>query len=202
LNSANPVCKRPQLPSFWSKSLRGGTDRSEDRKSAVPPPGPPLHHHCFDVPKAGAVSFPRLPWRVPRRKEQKPACATPCGRWKLHKPSSPLTVFTAPSSCPLVANVKIRSAPDRSCLCEVSLPGNRSTGLLDLLSSSKPSIRYPPFPVETPGRGEDGQLGRKRTAGEEALATDRFQYATSKDVCSCSARRPIRARFIMEDELR
>jgi hypothetical protein len=76
--------------------------------------------------------------------------------------------FTAPSSCPVATNVKIGSSPDRSCLCKFSLPGNISIRLLDLLSRNKPSIG---------------------TSSEKVLATDRFQYATSKDARFCSARR-------------
>jgi hypothetical protein len=39
LSSANPVCRRRNRGFLWPKSKRGGTDRPEDRKSTVPPPG-------------------------------------------------------------------------------------------------------------------------------------------------------------------
>jgi hypothetical protein len=179
LNSANPASSRNRRPSGRDHCGEERTDRRTENRPSLPR-GPPLHHHyCFDDRKGGAVSFRR----PPRRRAQKPfrAYATPCGRWKLLNPSLPLTVFTTPSSCPLATNLKLRSSPTCSCpadsaCLEIGRPVSSTCS-----QSSKPSIS---------------------TGGEKAPATDRFQYATSKDACFCSARRADERGSFMEDELR
>jgi hypothetical protein len=70
--------------------------------------------------------------------------------------------------------------PDRSCACKCRFSGSESTGLLDLASSGRPSTD---------------------TGCEKALACAPFQCATNQGWFPPSCE-PMRARLLMEDELR
>ena len=148
LSSANRVCKWPESPFSLVEIIAGRNG---------PTGGPKI-----DRPSPGATTPPPLVFRrskgrsgcVPTEHRRLPAWGDPCGRAvsisrPCHSPYSrgpPLALWARRAT--------FARPPDQLCPCKFSLPGIQSTGLLDLLSGSKPPID---------------------TGGGKALATNRFQ---------------------------
>ena len=107
LEFGEPVLQAAQIALFSDRIDCEGTDKPEDRKSTVPPPG---HHATITF-----VSTIERPVRFRPNKHRSPPGRGGlfAGRRQLYQPLLPLALFTTPSSALRVGTSRFAPPPDR-----------------------------------------------------------------------------------------